>query len=122
MQQERIKFFTQELTLSEEESIALGKVLLELDERKIELRNEIHVLVEELRKKKNPSNNDLIAYIKLRCENDIKIAKIEEEKLLELSKILPPEKVLRIDETKRKFFDQFTSFSFQNKVQQYYKP
>lgn len=122
MQQERIKFFTQELTLSEEESIALGKVLLELDERKIELRNEIHVLVEELRKKKNPSNNDLIAYIKLRCENDIKIAKIEEEKLLELSKILPPEKVLRIDETKRKFFDQFTSFTFQNKVQQYYKP
>lgn len=103
MQDKRLNFFTKELNLTPEERNAVGKVLSKLDDEKVALLREVRNKRKELMAKDNITQRELDDYLSLTYRNDVKRALANKRMHEELAKVLPPMKVMLIDNTLRSF-------------------
>lgn len=103
MQDKRLNFFTKELNLTPEERNAVGKVLSKLDDEKVALLREVRNKRKELMAKDNITQRELDDYLSLTYRNDVKRALANKRMHEELAKVLPPTKVMLIDNTLRSF-------------------
>lgn len=109
--EERTRFFQKELSLNEKETAAVREALVKLEDARMELWREVRALRRELKQKKNPTQQEVERLEKMRCRCRKKDAQLVEDFYMEMAKVLPPEKLLRLDDARLKFARQYAKES-----------
>lgn len=99
----RIAIYTQELNLTADEAKVFWPVFNEYSEKQRELKNKANQLRANYLNKSNISNTEAIEAINEFLELEQKELELKEEYMMKLTKIIPPQKVLRIEKAEIRF-------------------